>query len=198
MHSQAAGGIRLEQLHHEVTHRVKQVKPLLLLLWVASFDFILGSLPKCDAIYCSTCQCPAMPVQEKHLPVYMRRRRDIGEPVLKTPENFGLAELHLLRAEAFFQLVSSPKDSLHVKIKTRIKLLAYILHLAGNRPTHCCPSLVQRPENACLVLDKKQNQVQYLLLFLQVPDSFPSCCKHGKRRVDVLFSSIIFVSSLVP
>lgn len=51
-------------------------------------------------------------VQEKHLPVYMRRRRNIGEPVLKAPESFGLAELHLLRAEAFFQLVSSPREKM--------------------------------------------------------------------------------------
>lgn len=72
-----------------------------------------------------------MLVQEKHFPVYMRRRRDIGEPVLKTPDRFGLAELHLLRAEAFFQLVSSPKDSLHFKIKIRMELFTYILHLAG-------------------------------------------------------------------
>lgn len=55
-------------------------------------------------------------LQEKHLPVYMRRRRNIGDPVLKAPEEFGLAELHLLRAEAFFQLVSSPRKNMYSEI----------------------------------------------------------------------------------
>lgn len=37
--------------------------------------------------------------------MYMQRRRQSGEAPLASPEQFGLARLHLLKAEAFFQLV---------------------------------------------------------------------------------------------
>lgn len=55
-------------------------------------------------------------IQEKHLPVYMRRRRKPGESDLKAPSEFGLAHLHLLRAEALFQMV---RTSERAKAKQR-------------------------------------------------------------------------------
>ncbi len=37
--------------------------------------------------------------------MYLRRRRKPGEAPIEVPQQFRLAHLHLLRAEAFFQLV---------------------------------------------------------------------------------------------
>lgn len=54
--------------------------------------------------------------------MYMRRRRKAGDPVFRAPESFGLAQLHLLRAEAFFQLVSFRRlITYNYKVKPLIK-----------------------------------------------------------------------------
>lgn len=57
----------------------------------------------------------------------MRHRREPGEVELEVPIKFGLAQLYLLRAENFFQLVSSPKkhelDHIMVRDERRPTLL---------------------------------------------------------------------------
>ena len=58
-------------------------------------------------------RAPSDRVQDKHLPVYLRkRRRKPGEALIAAPTQFGLAELYLHRAEAFFQLVGGRETTI--------------------------------------------------------------------------------------
>ena len=72
----------------------------------------------------------------------MRRRRKTGDPVLRAPESFGLAQLHLLRAEAFFQLVSSPKDNAQLRNSGKMIELHTAFLREFKRPANTFKTLV--------------------------------------------------------